>query len=409
MATQAQRRADLPPNFWKGGVRRFRGSRESFRVVGIQASGNRVSLDDITTSLAWEDASVARTGTVSLNRPGTRHGGLGIGMGEQVQVYVSPWGQGRWKPLWRMRVQTAAKDIVSGGVDYEVADDIVFLARSRMDWKFTKQKSGPHKKGWTCDEIARAVLRRAGVRHGKLHKGTHRIKNLTSKNASPLDIIIRAYRHERQKSGIRFVIAMENRRLTVRPLRYSSYMYEIGPHVVGASLTETMRHNMATVLNVRATAGKKKKKTKIHVRVQSPRLRRRYGRIERDITVQADTVAEARREARRILAKRALPKREVTFTHPGITNIRRGHAMRLYFPHENLRQVVFVKEVRHNVSSGVYEMEVTVGFDDPYKDYREERNKRRRCAAARRAGRTPPDDCPTEHKKPQRADRREDS
>lgn len=402
---RARRKTAPPVNFWRAGEHDITLGTEEFRVRGWQG-GKQKLLDDNVESVAWDFGREDRvSGTVVLRRPGSEHERLGVGVGGTIGLEYRRTGWRQWRRCWKMRVYRASRSPVDGGASYDVRDDLTYLALGTEEWKFKRNKS--HKRGWLPIGIVEAVARRKGIRLGRVYRGRYRIRNIVREAVSALDVLRIAYRHEREKSGKRFIISMVDGPLEIRELVRSPSLYELGPLIIEAAVEESMRGNMATVITARATSGTKKKKKKIVVEVRSRTLARRYGRIHRTIHVDADSKAEARKEAKRVLTERGKPRRTVTFTHPGIPALRRGHALRLYFPHEGLKQIVFVKEVRHEASAGAYNMNVTVEFDDPYFAVAEERAKAKRCAAARKRGRKAPDDCPkAERKKPKSRSRR---
>lgn len=402
----ARQRTEPPTNYWRAGDDDITIGNELFRVRGWHR-GTRVLLDDNLDSATWEFTRQDRVfGSVTLRRPASDHQLLGVGMGDWIALeYKRPhWEE--WRRVWRMLVFEPERDPVNGTATCGLRDGLSYLARGQDEWAFKRNKKHPG--GWLPLGVVRVVARRRGIRLGKVYRGRYRIKKLVRQRASALDILRAAYKLERRRSGRRFTISMIDGPLTIRPLVRSPSLLKLGPLIIEAAVREHMHANMATILTARATAGsKKRKKKKIVVTVRSPALIRRYGKIHRTITVEADSRAEARREARRELANRGEPVREVTLTHPGIPGIRRGHALRLHFPQEHLRQIVFVSEIRHEATPGSYNMHITCRFDDPYLDAEEERSHALRCAAARRHDRPVPDGCPESEKpKPPSGNRR---
>jgi hypothetical protein len=414
-AALEKRKQEPPVNYWQGREHEVRVGNEQFRVRGWHA-GKLVLASDVVENASWEFGREDRVnGTTVLRRPANEKQRLGLGMGDLIALDFKRPRQKRWRRCWKMRIQTADRN-VDGSATYEVADDLTYLARGTESWNFKRRKS--KKQGYLPIDIVKAVARRKGVRLGRVYKGRHRMKSLVRQDASALDMIRLAYRKEREETGKRFVISMIDGKLNVTELKRSPSLIELGPLIVEASIRERMRANFATVITATATKTDKKKadengdgkakgekKEKIEVVVRSKALERRWGRIHRKIEVEADSEATARKLAKRELAERAEPVREVTLTHPGIPSLRRGHALRLFFPREKLRQVVFVKAVSHTASAGEYTMEVTVRFDDPYLDVEFERSEALRCINARKRGRKPPKGCEKKKDRPKPKDR----
>ena len=414
-----KRKKEPPVNYWRGREHDARVGNERFRVRGWHA-GKLKFESDVVEGANWAFGREDRvTGSATLRRPANEKQRLGIGMGDLIALDFKRPRQKRWGRIWKLRVMTAERGIVDGSATYELADDLTYLARGQEEWNFKRRKN--KKKGYLPIDIVKAVARRKGVRLGKVYKGRTRIKSLVRQKTSALDIIRLAYRKEQKETGKRFIVSMVDGKLNITQLVRSPSLLELGPLIVEASIRERMHSQFATVVTARATATKKgkdgngattlasngdgkktkgEKKKKIEVEVRSRALIRRWGTIHRTIEVEADSKADARKLAKRELAEMAEPVREVTLSHPGIPALRRGHALRLFFPRENLRQVVFVKEVSHDATPGSYQMEVTVRFDDPYLDVDFARSEALRCINARKRKRKPPKGCEEKKDRP---------
>jgi hypothetical protein len=284
---------------------------------------------------------------------------------------------------------------------FELQSDLALLQKSKDDFKFKKDKK--HPRGWHPHDVVKAVCRRYGVKVGRLARTNHRIKNLTQQNASPLDIIIKAYERERVQEGRTFIIDYSRGKLEILPFRRSQTMLFLGPTLLEAEYTRSLKEDFATVLTVRSTKsvsrGKRKKKK---VRIQVPAVPRndkfvqRYGFIHQKFTAKdADTLAEVRKEAKRHLLKMRKPEKELTLSHPGITRVKRGQAIKVYVPEVDLQSICFVKGVSHTVAAGNYNMDITIAWKDPYDDAERRRKKvlEERCKKARRRRRPLPAGC----------------
>jgi hypothetical protein len=221
--------------------------------------------------------------------------------------------------------------------------------------------------------------------------------------ASPLAVITKAYKLDRDETGRRFVIAMKNGRLTVTQLRRSRDLLLVGEHLIEATLQESLKKNFATVVKLHATAKKakdkkgKKKKNKLEVEVKSGKAAMaRYGRIRAEWTLD-DPVASkaaARRQAKIRLAKSQEPKQELSMTLPGIPTLQRGDALKVAIPEFDMVELIYVASVSHNVApNGDYTMEVTAAFDDPFVDEKGEEIREKICKKARKRGRKVPEYC----------------
>ena len=316
-------RRQAPRNFWLRPAQRVHIGQEQFRVIALRGQGkSNLTLDPIVENVSWEDASALMEGDLQVREPAYRTTPLDLGEGHRIRLDWSPTPDAPFRPLWLMRIQSKSVAVGGGGLTFRLANDLAHAQRSKLSFKFKKNKQHPN--GWTADQITRQVCRQAGVPYGKLPKGRFRIKNLVA-TTSPLDMVNRAWTKERTNTGRRFVISYRLGRLTITPFVRSRYLTMIGDMVLDASFERVMREDFATLLDVKATGGTRKHKRNIKVRVSSPGQRSRYGTIIRLVTAKdANTPAEARAYGRRQLAKIARPTRTLIVTHPGIATLWRG-------------------------------------------------------------------------------------
>lgn len=241
------------------------------------------------------------------------------------------------------------------------------MMRSKVAWNFHKGKSKPT--GWDAAEVTRAVCKRFGVKIGALPKATYKSARLVEKSMSGYDMLTKVWTRERHHTGRRYDIDISRGTVEIREVREPQYMLLLGAAIADATLNQSLS-GIASAVVATATHKKKgsKKATKLRVRVVDAGRRARYGYIVKTLHAPAsiDSLAELRRWAKERLTQTFQSKQTVTFTHPGIPLVDRGDALRLYLPEADFHQVVFVTDVRHDLSAGSYTMAITVGFDDPW-------------------------------------------
>jgi hypothetical protein len=408
------KRKTAPRNHWNRPTERREFGNERFRLWAYPKTGplTKVSLDDVAVAFDWfEDNTHILAGSLTTM---TSERGIAprydLKAGDVISCEVSPDSNGPWAEVWRMRVRKPQYNVGSGQTQYDLEDDLVHLDDTKGDFKYRKDKR--HPKGWLGHEIIRDVAKDWGFEVTRLPKFRHRIKNLTRRNTSPLAIIRQILRYERTAYGTRYFLRWQNGGLAIVPFRHSRSLLLISGTIIDGTLEQDFPENFATELRVVGTrksdngvdhkGHKRRKRKHMEVTVYSKGAVRRYGRIVKHVTApdHADSEADLIRYGKHQLARRAQPRREFTFTHPGIANLRRGDALRLTVPEANLeRVIVFVKEVRHNVGQGNdYQMDVTVQFEDPYVD-KESDKLAARCAKARERNRTLPKNCPARYRR----------
>lgn len=411
---RGRNRRDVLPNFWQRSAPDLEFGEEEFTLTCFRPERKnpkerKVSLDPFNTNFGWEDAGPILRGTVTLNKVEGKKP-LAVNEGHIIQLESAHKPGGKKRVIWRMRVESVNASAAAGTHEVQIADEMAWLQKSRDDWMFKKAKKGKANNrtkrvnGWLAHQIAKEVCRRYGVKVGRLAKGTHRITNLTEKNASPLEIIMKAYKIERSHTGRKFVVRMREGKLEVVLLRRSKTLLLLGETLIEATIARSLRKGLATAAHVRATLkdGKKERHKKLEAEVVAKRASKRYGFVRTTIRLEdpVHSKAEARKLAKRKLITSMRPSRQVTLEHPGVSSLFRGDAIKLRLPELGLTEIVYVKSVAHSVSSGQYTMSVTCGFQDPHIDKKGEEIRKKRCEEARKHGRTPPDFCSGE-KRPQ--------
>lgn len=400
---------DAPRDYWHKKARPLRLGNEQFRVR-IKRGDRKdvIVVDSEITSIEWAEAGGPPTASVTFTH-GTRRPVVEIG--HLAILEWKPYGGGRWKEVWRMRVSDPESNEESTTVQLE--DDFAFLHRSRDKFRYGKSKKRP--RGWRLDGVIRDIARRYGVKIGKLARITTRSKKFAV-TGTPAEAITKCLLLIRNDTGDRLTLRPSRGKLDIVPLRRSRTLLLLGPAIIDYALRESL-DRYASAITVRGsftdretetrrddddrtTSREKKgrKKKKFRVRVESRAAIRRFGYVH--INAQApkgiDTIEEARRWARRELAKRRRPKQEITLTHVGIPTVRRWDAIQIHLPKEGLDMLAYVSEVRHSVSPGDYRMEIVVRFTDPFVDKKGERIRKKKCEAAAKRRKKHPRGCTQE-------------
>ena len=355
-----------------------------------------LSLNKSIESAEWRDDAAVLTGTLAMRRPEPdRPKSLPIARGHLVRCRARQRGDLRWRTLWRMRMGFPETNVEDGSVTVELSDDLDILRRNRRQWRIRKGKR--RKRGWFAHEVARIVARREGIRLGRIAKGTKRMNKPAVGEFTALDVLRKAYKFERDKTGRRFVIRMDyNGRLEILPFRRNRLLYVFGDQLRSALVSQQGKERPVTVLEAKGRIGKgkdaKKVSVVIHRRPLSRALgyrhdERNYGRVQ--------SKAELREEAQRDYARGVRVKPSARVTVPGVPWIRRGEGVYLRLPREGFRgdddqtlsrAFVYCSSVVHRVAgSDGFTSEFEVRVDDPfYKDAkRQEREERQRKRKAK--------------------------
>lgn len=350
-----------------------------WRFIGERSDGTTVELVE-TTNVTWDDSSAVLTGAITFQTPEwAARSGLVEGNHVQAQVSVD---EGRhWSPVWRMQLVQPNRDFVGQSMTGNLANDLNRLATSVDTFPFAKGKG--HPADYTVQEAIRKICEKYGIFIRSMPimtttlKGWHRLID-----QHPLDVIHSALLREKNATGIKYAVMMDAySQLLITPYRRTRTMYQIGPALIGATLSTQLDSRFATDMTVSTdpvysySVDKKGHITrtvssKLGVQITSPTGQQVYGYVHRNVySPDATTRKKLTDEGKLFMHSIANPIRQWTVTMPGMPFLRRLDAMEIVMPQWGTSQVVWVSDARHTVdgSSG-YQTELTLVYDDPYLD-----------------------------------------
>lgn len=395
-ASGRARRPDLS-RFYRNKLKDVRPGEFEFRLTVLYGGEHRAVLDRAVQGFNWSEEESVLSGEVTLRRPDPdRPQDVLVSTGDRVRCEVQH--AGAWYELWVMRAARPTVAPVDGTVTVPLKDDLQALRRSRRHWVFRKTKQ--RKKGWNAREVTLAVCRREGIRVGSIAHADYRLEKIDMK-ASGLDVLKKAWSHERAKSGKRFFIRFRDGKLEVVTYQRNRILYTLGDAIQEVTLTETQAERPVTVILARGRIGKGKAAKKVRHTEYRRAIVRRFGYVpeEKDYG-RVRSVADLRLRARRDLAKKIRVRREGSVSLPGIPFIRRGDGLRVLLREPGWhgetdairdRSYVFATGVTHTVAGrGEYRSDISFVQEDPFvKDRarrdREERARKRRARERRRA------------------------
>ena len=357
----ARRKARSGPRYAKATSMRL--IDERFRLYAVRGDKGRMALDDALESLSWVDDKALMTGDVTLRLEPQRANSLSEG--DQLVLESDRGTAAKFTVVdgWPMRLVEPSRDPVAGTLTASLANEIATLQASQDHWSFKHTKARPH--GWQAHTATTQVLKRAGLKAGALAKGKARFR-MAKSAATPYEMIVAFYRRERERTGRRYVIELRGGRVTVRTPTYSARLRDYSALITAATINRRRRGSFATDITVHGTKPKGKHRKAVTARVTSPAAKRRFGWVHDVVTLDdAHTEGGARKLGKRRLAQGLRPIRELSFTAPGSTLLRRGDSIAVSIPGENFNGVLWVSKKTHTLTPGSHDMEVTVRLDDP--------------------------------------------
>jgi hypothetical protein len=359
----------------------------TFRLTLYRGAEAPVPLDRVVESFFWEDTQASLVGGLELRRPLPEHAGS-LAVGSSMIVRCDVHWQSRWYRLWTMAIKTPESPLYEGTTSIELEDDLTRLDRDERDWIFRKTKT--RKRGYRCDEIAREVCRREGVRVGYLARGT-KLQVLKKKRTRGLAVIKEAYEEERKATGRKYVVRMRDGELDVLPLGRNSILFEFREQVEDASVSQSQKQRPVTVL---VGTGRTKKGTKLRHTEQSLKVIARYGKVTKEKNYgRVEGLADLRSRVQRDYADEIRVKHTGEITVPLVPFLRRGDGLRWVTKEAGWhgatkesrdRSFVFATGVRHEVTSGSQTSRITLSQEDAYAKDAERVDKLDRDAAEKR-------------------------
>lgn len=349
--------------------------------TALQGPGRETPLDPKAVLIDWTDEGDAFTANATLRRPfRLQPGSVPIERGDGIRLETR-W-SGQWKELWTLWVRVEPEvNLSTGEVSCELGDELFPLKRTQRDWEFKSTKKGPKRHGWTADEVAREVGKVDRVRIGKLAKGTKRFEMKKVKKASGLEVIRRAYAHESNKTGRKFLIRMKGGKLDVLPLTRPGTLYVINGVELEAELTSTPKNpHPATVIEAKGRLrGDSGKDAKLKATIAREKAVRRFGRVVKQHDFgRVKSQADLETQAKRLLAGELKVTRSASITMPGIPFLEKGSTIRWVIgepgwhgtttlaKHGRDKSICFVTASSHSLSPEAYTTTVQVNQEDVY-------------------------------------------
>lgn len=364
-----------------------------FELTLLRSRGkDNVPLTQAVTSFSWSDEETILAGQLTLQRPDPDSwASLPVAKGDRIRCRTRWGGRRSWYELWTMRCKGPETSIATDGttVSIDLEDDLAKLRRNTREYKLRKTKR--RKVGYYAHEVAQIVAKRAGVKLGRVAKGTVRIPKIAG-TMSDLDALKKAYAYEKDKTGRRFVIRFDSKgRLEVLPYQRNRILYSFSHQLLSALASEESKDNPTTVIEGTGRIGKGKNARKVRHTEMRRDIVDRFGYVHDEKSYgRVDSLADLRGQVQRDYAKQLRVKRTATLEVQGIPFIRRGEGIQWLTDEPGWhgrseksldRSFVFTKAVRHQVDGSTFTTSMDIVQDDPFVKDQERREKEARQRA----------------------------
>ncbi len=385
-ATQTARKANLE-RYYRRRLKPVTPGEYGFSLRLIRFPFADFVLDELVESFEWIDERAGMTGSVQLRRPEPYTlASLPIGRGHRIRCTVR-WG-GQHFVLWTMRCEEPETTLDDAQVAVSVAlvDDMDLVERTEKDriYRATKRR----RRGFFPHEMVRREAGRDGVRVGRLAKCEHRMTKLHMRKASLLELAVKVYGHEHEKTGRRFVVRMHDGRFEVIPYRRNQTLYVLADEIRSAVISRSSSTKRPpTVLTGRGRLGKGKDAKKVEHTEYRRAMVARFGYTHKTKDYgHVGSREELRTKVRRDLAKFYRVNSSAAVQVQGVPFIRRGDGCEMLLESEGFRgdrRFVFCTSARHQVQQGTYTSELDLTVTDPFLKGQEKVEKEQLARKAR--------------------------
>jgi len=366
-----------------------------YRVIVVR-TGQRnrkrryADITGIVESVTWSDTKPVLTGALNVQKPKQlQKGDAGFTVNDGNIVKLDIFYGGKWRNIWKMRVQTPSLDVGSLTGSYELADDSLIWAMDEGDFEFKKDKE-THPKPYRAHEVAEAVCKEWKIPHDPFPRGTEDLDDIEEDSASPLSVIAGAYKQESEATGKKYIMSYRNGRLRLRPLRRSKTLWVLREQILSATVTRNRGGKFFTALNIIGKVKDGKETKKVDFVVTHPAAARRYGRIVKIFKLEnvgrsrEKVVESAKKRLNRMILKKTQPT--IQLSHVGIPWIRRGDALEIRLPKYGFKgkprpvppfeggyfSILFLTAAEHTLDSSGHTMDLTFEVEDPVAEMKAE-------------------------------------
>lgn len=171
---------------------------------------------DFLVSLAMaDDQTVAATSATLTFDNGDGQVGLALNRPGMIYIFETRAAGRAFKERKRLvAFETEATDLNQGQLTVDAYDHLIYPHSITIDASYVADKK--HPKGWYPHEIAADLCRKARIPVAGLVKGKYRIKRFVVKEASILDLIVKAYYIDQRKTGNYYYVVSDKGKLRVR-------------------------------------------------------------------------------------------------------------------------------------------------------------------------------------------------
>lgn len=240
----------------------FEGSREYGYRCFLYPMDNRdytyLEITDLIAEASWEEDldSAAMSLDLTVWDPviqGNRDLNS-ISKGDRISLFVRDYTDDEMALVNNFVVWEIGKSSSSSPtITLKAYDNMIYLMKSEDTFLFNKSTS-KSKKGWTASEITEYVCEKHGIETGYIAKAEHRISYFRVDSGNIYDVLIKAWTEERKKTDVRYLLRMENNKLTVRAKQDQAMFWQVaaGSNLIEIDFTDSLEGMFSAVRAVSA-------------------------------------------------------------------------------------------------------------------------------------------------------------
>lgn len=323
-------------------------SKVTYTVVATLANGQMLRLDEVAENVAWEENDKELSVRLNLTLRDVPYNGgrLSQQLALCTVVYLfCDWGQGM-EEIFRGTIWEWEHSQINDDEIVVTCYDMLFYLQKSVD-------SAYYAKGKKTKEIIADILKKWSVALGH-YSGANETHNKTLYKSQAISKMITDTLEEAENlGGAKSILRAASGKAEV--IKYGAntqiYAFSAASNILEASDKYSMTDLVTRVI----VTGKddKQGKPKVEATLNG---QTKYGILQAVQSKGSSKLADAKKEAQKILDEKGKPKRTLTLTVPDFPPIRRGE--RIYLELDKEADYFVVKSVSHNATQMRMQMEV---------------------------------------------------
>lgn len=329
----------------------------TYRVVATLTNGENIYLDKVATNIAWEENEnelatrlnlTVRDVKLTKEAGGTtkRLSKL-LALCTAVYVYAKYGGQKK-KEVFRGTIWQWSHSQVND-------DEIIITAYDPLYYLQKSEDYALYSAGQTTKAICQDVLSNWGVPLGTFNAPSITHEKLALKTKKISAILMEVLDKAKLKLGANYVIRSTKGKCEILGMGQNETIWTFGADTNLMTAQDT--YSMMNLITKVVILGKEDKDGAKRPPIEATEYGKKdYGTLQKIMTLGSNTLEDAKKEAKEIIADKGKPERKMHLISPDFPEIRKGDRIRVVT--DKVNGYFFVLSVSHNATNQQMQMEV---------------------------------------------------